>query len=70
MVAYYNPLDAELDALLSICDVLYAFQNNGPIPVLLEKRDVVPAMAETWEDSLRPFRCGIVLVVFNLDTVL
>jgi hypothetical protein len=42
VVADDDTLDADFDALLGIRDGLDAFEDDGPVPVLLQESDVFP----------------------------
>lgn len=45
-------------------------QNNRPIPVLFQKLDVFPTVAEAWENCFGPLSSCIVLILFYFLTML
>jgi hypothetical protein len=69
VVTHYKPLTACGDGFLGVRHGLDALENNRPVPVLLEEGNVLPAVADGGEDNLRPFRGGVVHVVFDVDAV-
>jgi hypothetical protein len=70
VVADDDALNADLDALLSVCDGLDAFEDDGAVPVLLEEGDVFPRVAGTREDGGGPFSVCSCQVLLDFDAVL
>lgn len=69
VIADDNALETEFHGFLGVRDALDAFEDDRAIPVFLQELEVFPAMAETWEDSFRPFGRGLVEISFDFDAV-
>jgi len=70
VVADDDTLDSNFNTLFGIFNALDTFHDNWAFPVLLQVLDVLPTMAETGKDSLRPFSSSSVQVLLNFLAVL
>ncbi|KAI6777252.1 hypothetical protein HG530_001197 [Fusarium avenaceum] len=54
VVAYHYSLDTSLDALSGVGNTLDALQDDGPVPMLLQKFNVLPRMGMSGKHDLGP----------------